>query len=413
MGKTLSSLFSAFGKEELCQLYIYPSFPDIDRCHSYFRITDKDILKSFSRFSAPGAEIDKDVINPDQPPFERDQDERFYRNAKNKTAARRLARDAMWRMSRWYRKELRDWIDREKPDVLFVAPGPACFLYAMATKISRQYKLPLVSYICDEYYFIKTEKSITGLAQQKVLQKTIRSYMKKNAGLITISEELKAAYEETFRVQSDVLMTGSTIKGSAVGAADQPADCMCYFGNVRSGRYQSLRQIGEALDVYNVSCGQQHYLDIYSFERDPQILSYLTVPKSVRFHGFVQGKAFEEAFLSSKLLVHAESFDPAMIDRVKHSVSTKLADSLSSGIPLLCYGPKGLASVEHLRRNDCAFVCTDHAALLETVQRAISDVPARQKIAASALQSAHLFHDSLKNSQKLHQILQKISGDNL
>ena len=46
MGKTLSSLFSSFEKEELCQLYIYPSVPDLDYCNSFFRITDKDVVKS-------------------------------------------------------------------------------------------------------------------------------------------------------------------------------------------------------------------------------------------------------------------------------------------------------------------------------------------------------------------------------
>ena len=41
MGKTMLTLFSAFKKEELCQLYIYPSLPDIDFCNAYFRVTDR------------------------------------------------------------------------------------------------------------------------------------------------------------------------------------------------------------------------------------------------------------------------------------------------------------------------------------------------------------------------------------
>ena len=50
MGKTMLSLFSSFKKEELCQLYIYPTVPDIDVCSSYFRITDRNVLNSYFHF---------------------------------------------------------------------------------------------------------------------------------------------------------------------------------------------------------------------------------------------------------------------------------------------------------------------------------------------------------------------------
>ena len=36
MGKTFASLFSNFKKEELMQLYLYPTIPNIDICDNYF-----------------------------------------------------------------------------------------------------------------------------------------------------------------------------------------------------------------------------------------------------------------------------------------------------------------------------------------------------------------------------------------
>ena len=63
MGKTMLSLFHAFDKNELCQLYIYPSLPDVDSCKSFFRITDKDILRSYYKFKVRGKEVFADLDN--------------------------------------------------------------------------------------------------------------------------------------------------------------------------------------------------------------------------------------------------------------------------------------------------------------------------------------------------------------
>ena len=57
IGKTLASLFSAFNKNELCQLYVHTGLPDIDICKSYYRLTDKDVLKGLLTCGAKGKEV--------------------------------------------------------------------------------------------------------------------------------------------------------------------------------------------------------------------------------------------------------------------------------------------------------------------------------------------------------------------
>ena len=49
MGKSILSLIGGFNKEELSQLYIYPSIPDVEQCNSYYRITDKEVIVSEGR----------------------------------------------------------------------------------------------------------------------------------------------------------------------------------------------------------------------------------------------------------------------------------------------------------------------------------------------------------------------------
>ena len=153
MGKTLLSLCSSLRCDEICQLYIYPTLPDVDKCSSYFRITDKDILRSYFNIRLNCSEVTPDCASHSK--YENARDESLYTNPKNKSNFRMLLRDFMWKGSRWYNKKLKSWLEKEKPTCIFVAPGDANFIYTIALKISKKYKLPIVIYICDDHYFVK------------------------------------------------------------------------------------------------------------------------------------------------------------------------------------------------------------------------------------------------------------------
>ena len=80
MGKTIATFFSEFEKTELCQFYIYPSLPDLDICNSYYRVTDKDVLRSLVTFSAPGGKVPADQIGGAPAVFEDANDQKIYTN---------------------------------------------------------------------------------------------------------------------------------------------------------------------------------------------------------------------------------------------------------------------------------------------------------------------------------------------
>ena len=106
MGKTMMSLFSSFDKAELCHLYIYPTVPDTDMCGSYYRITDKDVLRFYPSFRVRGKELYPDLSMHQM--FENSEDEPVYRSPKNKISSRILARDLMWKLAKWYNRDLED-----------------------------------------------------------------------------------------------------------------------------------------------------------------------------------------------------------------------------------------------------------------------------------------------------------------
>lgn len=407
MGKTFMSLFSQFSKEELCQLYIYPVIPNENRCASYYRITDKAVLKAVVTRRNPGREISAGEISPDQGLYENAGDQSFYKSRKNKSALRRLLRDAMWKLAPWYHKELKAWLDRENPDCIFVAPGVAKFLYDLALRIGKDRDLPIVTYICDEYYFVEKPKSLLDRLRLGLLRRKMERLMSRTAHLVVISQELHEAYAQRFGVKTTMLMTGAGIPLAEGIRRPEDPETLCYFGNIRCNRFVPLGQIGAALDRLNLLSGKHYRLKIFTAEKDPEILGPLEKIPSVDLCGFVSGADYEREFFGAGLLLHTEAFDAQSVDFTKHSVSTKIADSLASGIPVVAYGPACISSMNHLLRNRCAFTAVSPEELPQVLENAFRNGAARGEIVENALDTAGKYHDLRENGRMLREILEQ------
>ncbi len=409
MGKTFLSLFSGFGAEELCQLYIYPTIPDQGACGSYYRVTDKDALASRLHRGPVGGEISGDRIGTVAGAFEHPGDAVLYRSRRNKSPLRQLLRDGIWQTARWYTPQLGQWLDREAPNCMFVAPGGAKFLYDMALRIARDRALPVVTYLCDEHYFVAQPHTLSGQWRLKLLKGRMEALLTRSAALTVISPELKAQYGPFFGLETTILMTGAAFPPAAAPKGGEEPEAICYFGNIRCGRWRSLARIAEELDDLNLERGTAWKLRIHTAEEDPEILSALKKYRSLEFGPFVTGSEFARALHSARLLLHVEDFAPESVDAVRHSVSTKIADSLASGVPLVAYGPPGIASMEHLRHNDCALLADDPAQLRALLMTAFTDAGARTAAAQKGLETAERYHSAPAVSRQLRAVLQAAS----
>ncbi len=410
MGKTFCTLFSKFKKSELCQLYIYPTIPNIDFCDSYYRITDKDVLKGLFSRNVNGRMIGKEEISADSSLFENKKNESFYRNRKNYTSIRKLARDFMWSMSPWFNTNLKKWLDKQKITHIFIAPGGYKFIYDIALKCAKYLNVPIVTYECDEFFFVKKKKNYFDRFQQFLLNRKIKMLMSKTSLIITISNDLKNLYEPYFRVHAETIMTATSYIDQNKSKNVEHIKELTYMGNIRCNRYVSLLEIGLALDEINTQNNTAYSLKIYTGEKDSYILSELQKAKSIKIMGFVSGKAFEDVFLSAQTLLHVEAFDEESIDTVKNSISTKIADSLGFGNLLVAYGPSNVASMRHLCENGAAFVINKKNDLKQELLHLFTlSEKERYNIVENALSTARKYHTIESNGRKLYRLMNDIN----
>ena len=406
MGKTMMKMFSSFKKEEICQFYCFPTIPDVDACSSYYRMTDKDVLRSYLKFfKVSGREIKKSEISPENGLYENPSDSRIYRPTGD---LKRLFRDVMWRHTGWYSDALRAWVEKERPTHLMIAPGDAEFLYEICFRLSADYGLPVITYICDEFYFLDEIKGFFRKIRYQRLKKKFEKLMSVTSLNIAICEEIKTRYENTFHVKTEVVMSAADV------IRDKPAKpraphTLTYMGNLRYNRNITLFEIGAAMDRIREEESLDVSLDIYTPEKNREILSPLEKIRSIRLFPFVQGEAYSRVFYSREMFLHVEAFDSVNTEIVKHSISTKIPDILGSAIPLMTVAPAHIASTDYLLKNGCSLCVTDKKDLYDTLKKVFESKIDLSVFSEKGLAAAKKNHDAKTNSTVLYNLIKNIN----
>lgn len=403
MGKTFASLFSEFSRDELYQLYICGSLPNLDMCKSYFRMTDREALKSIFNLKKFGQVVE---------PVEKGEDTKFNRPKLRFEGIAMWARDIVWTIGKWKNKNLNDWIESIKPDFLFVAPGDASIMYKMAIYISKHYNIPIIPYICDNFYKIyQTKKSLIQRLHYRRIDKHIKKLMKNSASVITICDELSNYYKKEFKVNTKTICTGSNIPiSNDIQLIDNGE--LNYFGNFGLGRYKSLVKIGRSLEKINENNNTSYTLNLYGVITDEKMRESFNKVKTIKYCGFVNSDQMYKIMKKTRLLFFVEDFDKDSITRVKYSVSTKIADTLASGIPLFAYGPKCVASISHLIENDCAVCCTSDVNLEQLLEKALNENDLLKTKSLNGLETANRFHNQRNSSIALKNFFKTYIGGN-
>lgn len=404
IGKTLMSLFSEFKSDELCQIYVNCKKPQKGSCNSYFRISDKDIIKGVFTRKVKSTEI-FDYLDSQK------QEQATDSIAKSKGIMNHyfleLIRDLLWSLAPWCNKALKEWLAKEKPTCIFVAVGSGGFLYNLAVYISKLCNIPIYTYVCDDYYFMKSPNEIIGKIWKKRLDKTTQRLMAATESIFCICQDMSNRYSEKFKKSAFTVMTGSTIQIAKKPKEINEISNIRYFGKLSLNRYKSIFSLGKAIDNINKKHGMKISFDLYCGNVSDEIKEYYKDIDCIALHGFIYAEQFERVFFSSDALVHVEAFDEKSVDRVRYSISTKIADSLASGIPLIAHGPESVSSVRHLIDNNCALTVTNESLLEERLLEFIHNKDMRINIVENAIKTAERYHNSKTVSKMIYDTLNK------
>lgn len=399
MGKTLVSYFKDFAQQDLAQFYIHSEVPTSPVCSNYYRVTDKEMIRSvFGRktgriFTEKDVETGRATSRTDSGTTAK-----LYQKARKRTPIIYILRNLWWKLGHWNNKQLQGWLNGFNPDCVFFASGDYAFLYQIALKIAKSRNIPL--YVCcvDDFYFNnKNSGAFLGKWQHKRFMKSVQKTVRYATKLFCICSKMSQDYGRYFQKQCVTLPTAATFN-SPISTGQNLQ--ISYLGNLGYNRHLQLAEIGRALKGLNLGI---RCIDVYSSESRPEILKHLTMQNGVRFHGAVSANQVQKIMAQSLAVVHTESFDPVIQRSVQYSVSTKIADSLMSGTCLFAYGPENIASMEYLLQNGAAVCAFSKSQLPQALTELLTNAGLRNSTVQNALTLAQKNH----RQQLAGQIIQK------
>lgn len=364
-GNTFTNLFSDFPEVEIANVYCRYGMPEQNpQVSCYFQITEMDLLKkrpgrAFVREAVPKSET-KEQTSEEKSRYD------FFR--RHRLQVFFWAREILWSFGKWDTLELRNFIDKFQPDLIYLAMYNSIYILNMGLYLRRRTGQKMIGLIADDYYTLK-QFSYSPLfwIDRFLKRRKLREVARQSSFLHVITEKQKAEYEKALHVECRVFRKSMDFSDSTRQRHELHTPFrFVYTGNLGSGRWKVLAEIGEALD--RVCQGQAELLLYSQTPLDHAMERAFAKAPAIRFMGGVGAVECSRIQEDADVLVLVES--RKLKDRLatRLSLSTKVVDYLHTGNCILSYGPREQAGQEYLRENRAAITASDKDELEEQLR---------------------------------------------
>ena len=409
--RAFDSYFHFWEKENLAQIFSNAKTPAKGHCGTLYQITDARMLKHrFWKNMDTGRIFSYDEL-PDR---WKDSSlevgagtSRLYRFGSRKSPLVYMLRKWIWKRKYWCTEKLLSWLDDFSPECVFLSFSDDFFIPQIALFVAERYNIPIVSSIGDDYYFnYKFSLSPLYNIYKLLYRKLIRKVFSRNGSAIYIGDKIRDKYNVVFGLDGKTVYLTSGIKRRPFRVISETNPKISYFGNIRLGRNKSLYDIGEALGHINRS----YILDIYSNETDPSFYKLFKKSPNTRFCGAIPYDEVAKKTSESDIVIVAEGFCKKDVDITRYSLSTKVADSLSSGVAVFAYGSRDCGAIEYAASVGCIVTCTEKTDLENALRSLIFD-PARQRdYYEKSICVTDLNHSLKKSTETFESVVNSVCG---
>jgi len=387
-GIFMRSLFADWPKDRLSQVYFpvaasYP--PDQAFCHDTRRIGTSGRVRRYgpaqpmSTLSAPPS-----LAARMRPPL------------MNQIRIQLLARPGVyrwfkvaqefWYANSWIGKSLENQLRDLRPDVVFALFGNYC-LTKITLQACERLNIPFFAQITDDFCESLYAELPFKNSLQWAAKRWTRRAVAKAGGCAGIGPAMAEEYVRRYGNEWSwytTLVDGHDYRPEPHRRSG-PLQ-LVFTGNLGLGRWKTLKQIGLALEALRRKEEIDARLIIHTSAEQSDVHGRdVVVPDITELRGWVSPDQLPKIYHEADLLVHVESFDPAMIELTKFSVSTKISQYMMAGRCILAVGPEQLGSIRFVRDAEAGY-CLGEAELsapTEPLQRLLRDAERRRLLGAN------------------------------
>lgn len=410
-GNTFSNLFSELENVEIANIYCKYGQPDSVVVSRYFQITEKSLLQNLkNRENPPGREVFQaeraDELEPQSQTI-------FNAARKRRWRIFFMARALIWKIGRWRSKELKDFVDSFQPDLLYLPLYYADHLLEIEQFLINYVRCPVAGHVSDDIYTLR-QFSLSPLywIDRFIKRGKIRRIVSHCQFLHVISDIQKEEYEKAFGKQCRIFRKRMDFTCTPAEKPLHTPIQFLYTGNIGAGRWESLAAVGRALEEINRD-GCMGQLVIYTTTPlSNRMKKALDIPGSVKLMGSVSGEEAIRLQQEADVLVHVESLKLKGRLQVHQSFSTKIVDYLHTGNCLFAVGPKDVASIDYLRKNDAAVTACSEPEIQEKLRKLVAEPELIRAYGTKALAAGKRNHEqSVEGPRFLQDLRDCVQGN--
>lgn len=397
-GLLLLDQLSSFKSEEIITYSIDSALPDKDTGIAHFKTTDNEHLKYFLSKKKLGRVVLNDELT-------------IFRSIPNNVGKHKgikesdfflFIREFIWKHNHKERDNLDKFINEYKPNVILFQASRTIFMIDTVIYLASKYHIPVMIYTGeDEYFhtypFCRMFKNIL----QRRMKKRYKALMPYVKCFTCTQAKLASLYQAEFNINTNYIYP--SIKLDELKVRDNNDGDIVYIGNIQPNRYSTLIYIASTLYKIDSSLS----IHLYSGDLTDRIRHKLSRYPNIKIHDPVSKDKVKDIINNARLLLHFESFKKK--DRVlfQNGFSTKIPESLASGVPFLVVAPSYAGFSNYMAYNNLCYI-SNLDNLKDNLEKVLTDTSYRNELSLRQIEVAKNNHDISINSKRIKEELTNI-----
>ena len=378
---TWSTLLIQHKSEDIANIYIRDEIPDNDICSRYFCISENRVIKSILKRKIKTGQV---VVAQPLSEVEQNEDlqehnKRYAKMKKKRKYSMLLAREFLWKLGKWKTKELDDFLDEFKPDIILHGMDGYIHMNRLVRYAQKRTRAKAIGYIWDDNFTYNQSKKIGYKIYRYFQRKSLKKLVKKTDAFFAITPKTKQEADEFFHIDCTLL---SKPLNAVPVAHNYETLCkplkMLYTGNLLIGRDKTLAKISLALKEMNKDASKI-VLEIYTQTVLPEEYLQETQHEFCKIHPPISQTEVLQLQKDVDVLLFLEDLSNENL-MARLSFSTKITDYFSAGKCIFAVGNPGLAPMQYFKDTNSAVLVED----VQNIESGLQKLLSRENLVAYA-----------------------------
>ncbi|MBO7215289.1 MAG: hypothetical protein J6V66_07365 [Clostridia bacterium] len=404
-------MVNGYDSSKLANVYLREEIPDSNICSKYFCISENRVIKSiFNRKIKTGKVVIPKFLEEDTATDDYIAHKNRYDKMKRKRRySMLLIRELLWKFGKWKTRELNDFIDEFKPDIILHSMDGYIHMNRIVKYAIKRSGAKAIGYVWDDNFSYKQSKKIGHNIYRFFQRISLKKLSSRTDGFFEITPKTKMEVDAFFGVDSVVLTKplNSIPNLHNYSNVEYPLN-MVYTGNLLIGRDKALIQISKAIASLNQT-EKWLTLDVYTQTSISQEDKAVIENGYCKVHSAITQAEAIEVQKTADVLLFLESMDKSN-NLARLSFSTKITDYFSAGKCIFAVGHNDLAPIQYLKDNDTALVVNAEEELLEQLSK-LKDKSILSRYSENAVLCGTKNHNENKIKNDFIEMIEKVLKD--